>query len=36
VEAPTRQFAAVGVGRRDVLAILLPNRVELLIELMAA
>jgi long-chain acyl-CoA synthetase len=36
VEASACQFAAVGVGRGDVLAIMLPNRVELLIELMAA
>src|SRR5689334_5153726 len=36
VEAVAEQFAARGVGRGDVVAIMLPNRVELLIALMAA
>ena len=36
VEAAAEQFAAAGVGRGDVVAVMLPNRVELLIGLMAA
>jgi len=36
VDAVAEQFAARGVGRGDVVAIMLPNRVELLIALMAA
>ena len=34
--AVARQFAAAGVGRGNVVAIMLPNRVELLLVLMAA
>jgi len=36
VDAVAEQFAARGVGRGDVVAIMLPNRAELLIALMAA
>ena len=36
VEAVAEQFAAMGVGRGDVVAVMLPNRVELLLGLMAA
>jgi long-chain acyl-CoA synthetase len=36
VEAVAEQFAAAGVGRGDVVAVMLPNRVELLPGLMAA
>ena len=36
VEAAAEQFAAAGVGRGDVVAVMLPNRVELLLGLMAA
>ena len=36
VEALAEQFAAAGVGRGDVVAVMLPNRVELLLGLMAA
>ena len=36
VEAAAEQFAALGVGRGAVVATFLPNRVELLITLMAA
>ena len=36
VEAAAEQFAAAGVGHGDVVAVMLPNRVELLIGLMAA
>jgi acyl-CoA synthetase (AMP-forming)/AMP-acid ligase II len=36
VDALAEQFAATGVGRGDVLAVMLPNRVELLLGLMAA
>jgi long-chain acyl-CoA synthetase len=36
VEAVAGQFAAAGVGRGDVVAVMLANRVELLLGLMAA
>ena len=36
VDAVAEQFAAMGVGRGDVVAVMLPNRVELLLGLMAA
>ncbi len=36
VEAVAEQFAAAGVGRGDVVAVMLPNQVELLLGLMAA
>ena len=36
VEAIAGQFAAAGVSRGDVVAVMLPNRVELLLGLMAA
>lgn len=36
VEAAAEQFAALGVGRGSVVATMLPNRVELLITVMAA
>jgi long-chain acyl-CoA synthetase len=36
VDALAEQFAATGVGRGDVVAVMLPNRVELLLGLMAA
>src|ERR1700756_2406944 len=36
VDALAGQFAAAGVGRGDVVAVMLPNRVELLLGLMAA
>jgi hypothetical protein len=36
VDALAEQFAAMGVGRGDVVAVMLPNRVELLLGLMAA
>src|SRR5436190_1329796 len=36
VEAVAEQFAARGVGSGDVVAVMLPNRVELLIVLLAA
>ncbi len=36
VDAIGEQFAAAGVGRGDVVAVMLPNRVELLVGLMAA
>ena len=36
VEATAEQFAAAGVGHGDVVAVMLPNRVELLLGLMAA
>ncbi|HMD94295.1 MAG TPA: AMP-binding protein [Trebonia sp.] len=36
VDAVAEQFAAAGVGRGDVVAVMLPNRVELLLGLMAA
>jgi acyl-CoA synthetase (AMP-forming)/AMP-acid ligase II len=36
VDAVAGQFAAAGVGRGDVVAVMLPNRVELLLGLMAA
>ncbi|MFZ2175095.1 MAG: AMP-binding protein [Rhodococcus sp. (in: high G+C Gram-positive bacteria)] len=36
VEAFAQQLATLGVGRGDVVAIMLPNRIELLIGLMAA
>jgi len=36
VDAIAGQFAAAGVGRGDVVAVMLPNRVELLLGLMAA
>jgi long-chain acyl-CoA synthetase len=36
VEAVAEQFAERGVGRGDVVAVMLPNRVELLIGLLAA
>ena len=36
VEAAAEQFAAAGVGRGDVVAVMLPNRAELLLGLMAA
>jgi acyl-CoA synthetase (AMP-forming)/AMP-acid ligase II len=36
VEAAAGQFAAAGVRRGDVVAVMLPNRVELLLGLMAA
>lgn len=36
VDAVAEQFAALGVGRGDVVAVMLPNRVELLLGLMAA
>jgi long-chain acyl-CoA synthetase len=36
VEAAAEQFAAAGVGHGDVVAVMLPNRVELLLGLMAA
>jgi long-chain acyl-CoA synthetase len=36
VNALAGQFAAAGVGRGDVVAVMLPNRVELLLGLMAA
>ena len=35
-EAIAEQFAALGVGRGDVVAVMLPNRVELLLALFAA
>jgi long-chain acyl-CoA synthetase len=35
-EAIAEQFAAAGVGRGDVVAVMLPNQVELLLGLMAA
>ena len=34
VDAVAEQFAAMGVGRGDVVAVMLPNRVELLLGLM--
>ncbi len=36
VDAVAEQFAAAGVGRGDVVAVMLPNRVELLLALLAA
>ena len=36
VEAAAEHFAAQGVGRGDVVAIMLPNQVELLVAMMAA
>ena len=36
VDAVAEQFAAAGVGRGDVVAVMLPNQVELLLGLMAA
>ena len=36
MDAVAEQFAAAGVGRGDVVAVMLPNRVELLLGLMAA
>jgi acyl-CoA synthetase (AMP-forming)/AMP-acid ligase II len=36
VEALAERFAAAGVGSGDVVAVMLPNRVELLLGLMAA
>jgi long-chain acyl-CoA synthetase len=36
VDAAAEQFAAAGVGRGDVVAVMLPNQVELLLGLMAA
>jgi len=36
VDAAAGQFAAAGVGRGDVVAVMLPNRVELLLALLAA
>ena len=36
VDAIAEQFAAAGVGRGDVVAVMLPNQVELLLGLMAA
>src|ERR1700750_2381600 len=36
VDAAAEQFAARGVGLRDLVTIMLPNRLELLIALMAA
>jgi long-chain acyl-CoA synthetase len=36
VDAAAGQFAAAGVGRGDVVAVMLPNRAELLLALMAA
>jgi long-chain acyl-CoA synthetase len=36
VDAAAGQFAAAGVGRGDVVAVMLPNRVELLLAVMAA
>ncbi|HSO54540.1 MAG TPA: AMP-binding protein [Actinomycetes bacterium] len=36
VDAVAEQFAALGVSRGDVVAVMLPNRVELLLGLMAA
>src|SRR6201987_1065910 len=36
VDAVAGQFAAAGVGRGDVVAVMLPNRVELLLGLVAA
>ena len=36
VDAVAAQFAAAGVGRGDVVAVMLPNRVELLLALLAA
>jgi long-chain acyl-CoA synthetase len=36
VDAVAGQFAAAGVGRGDVVAVMLPNRVELLLAVMAA
>jgi acyl-CoA synthetase (AMP-forming)/AMP-acid ligase II len=36
VDAVAEQFAAAGVGRGDVVAVMLPNRVELMIALLAA
>ena len=36
VDAVAGQFAAAGVGRGDVVAVMLPNRVELLLALLAA
>jgi long-chain acyl-CoA synthetase len=36
VEAAAEQFAAAGVGRGDVVAVMLPNQMELLLGLMAA
>jgi long-chain acyl-CoA synthetase len=36
VDAVAEQFADAGVGRGDVVAVMLPNRVELLLGLMAA
>jgi acyl-CoA synthetase (AMP-forming)/AMP-acid ligase II len=35
-EAIAEQFAALGIGRGDVVAVMLPNRVELLLSLFAA
>ena len=36
VDAVAGQFAAAGVGRGDVVAVMLPNRAELLLALLAA
>jgi acyl-CoA synthetase (AMP-forming)/AMP-acid ligase II len=36
VDAVAEQFSAMGIGRGDVVAVMLPNRVELLLGLMAA
>ncbi len=36
VDAVAEQFAAAGVGRGDVVAVMLPNRVDLLLALLAA
>ncbi|MCR1786442.1 AMP-binding protein [Nocardioides carbamazepini] len=36
VEAAAQQFAGLGVGRGSVVAVMLPNRVELLVAIMAA
>ncbi|WGX97919.1 class I adenylate-forming enzyme family protein [Nocardioides sp. L-11A] len=36
VDAAARQFAGLGVGRGSVVAVMLPNRVELLVAIMAA
>ena len=36
VDAVAEQFAAAGVGRGDVVAVMLPNQVELLLALLAA
>jgi acyl-CoA synthetase (AMP-forming)/AMP-acid ligase II len=36
VDAVAEQFAARGIGRGDVVAVMLPNRIELLLALMAA